>query len=280
VTNRWLESRYVEQVRRAALAVEPIDYGRRSRIALPLDASLEGWPPPRIADAWTGELVADLVPRLRRHSTALRVLVHGNGVGTSVDVRIDDRARRYVPRRLRVTIPSSAVFDAAVDGAAVAEPALRLVRPVLFPGAAYDAPETATGIRGRVERDGVPMRWARVEATLPSGDVVGRAHGDDRGEFLLLLGTNPANLGTPALTLTLTVTVRGPSLKPVKAAGETDPLWDLPLEEIPSPAAAADILGGKEPPPDYKPATGVVASRDVEFTLGRLASEPDPFEPV
>jgi hypothetical protein len=124
------------------------------------------------------------------------------------------------------------------------------------------------------------MRWARVEATLPSGDVVGRAHGDDRGDFLLLLGTNPANLGVPALTLTLTVTVRGPNPKPVKAAGETDPLWDLPLEEIPSPAAAADILGGKAPPPAYKPTTGVVASRDVDFTLGRLASEPDPFEPV
>ncbi len=141
-------------------------------------------------------------------------------------------------------------------------------------------PETATGVRGRVRRDGAPMRWARVEARLgPVGDVVGRAHGDDRGEFLLLLGTNPANLGTLELILTLRVIVHGPDPKPQAGAGDAaDPLWDLPLEEVPSPAAAADVLIGKDPPPTYDP--GVVDSRDIDFTLGRLVSVAEPFEPV
>jgi hypothetical protein len=263
VTNRWTPSRYVERTLTAALAVDAIDYGRRRRVEPPLAASLEG------------DLVP-LHPPLRRHSSGLRVLVHGTGVGTQVAVRLDDPRRRYVPRRFSVTIPSFDDLDGADDGAAVLAPALRLLRPTLFPGAAYDAPETATGIRGRVVRDGAPMRWARVEARLGDGTVVGRAHGDDRGEFLLLLGTNPSSLSTTTRLLTLDVSVAGPSPKP--GPRTADPLWDLPLEPVPDPTAADDVLSGRQKPDGYDP--GVVATRSVEFALGRLRSEPQPFEPA
>ena len=280
MTNRWTPTRYLEGVQRAALAVDPIDYGRRRRVELPLVSSIEGQAEPRIVDAWTGELAADLVPRLRRHDSGLRVLLHGTGVATTLSVRLDDPRRRYVPRRFNVTIPGAVALDAAADGAPIHAPALRLVRPTLFPGAAYDAPETATGIRGRVRRDGAPLRWARVEARLDDDTVVGRAHGDDRGEFLLLLGINPAGLGSATRTLTLNVFVTGPEPKPVaaSAAVTADPLWDLPLEQVPDPSAADDVLSGKQPPGGYDP--GVVANRSVEFTLGRLRSETQPFEPV
>lgn len=263
MTNRWVAERYDERVQRAALAVEPLDYGRRRRIALPLAVSLEG----------------AAAPRLDRHASALRVLVSGSAVGTELDVRIDDPFRRYVPRRLRVTIPEAATLEAADDGDPVLAPALRLLRPTLFPGAAYDVPDVATGIRGRAVRDGAPLAWARVEATLvPGGEPVGRAQGDDRGEFLLLLGTNPANPATLTPTLTVHVTVRGPEPAPVAPAPRHDPLWALPIEEIADPAAAQEILGGEQLPPEYDP--GVVDARDIEVTLGRLASEPTPFEPV
>jgi hypothetical protein len=52
----------------------------------------------------------------------------------------------------------------------------------------------------------------------------------------------------------------------------------LPLESVPHPEAADDVLTGERPPPTYRP--GVSDSRPIEFTLGRLLSEPDPFEPV
>ena len=31
------------------------------------------------------------------------------------------------------------------------------------------------------------MRWARVVATTPTGDVMGFTHADERGEFLLVI---------------------------------------------------------------------------------------------
>jgi hypothetical protein len=268
VTNRRTPTRYLEDTVVAALAVDPIDYGRRRRVELPLSSTVEG------------QRTGDDVPRLDRHDSALRVLLHGTGIDTSVDVRLDDPHRRYVPRRFAVTIPSLAALDAADDGAAVLAPALRLVRPTLFPGAAYDAPATATGIRGSARRDSAPLRWARVEAQLDDGTVVGRAHGDDRGEFLLLLGNNPAGLGSATKTLTLNVVVTGPEPKPVaaSAAVTADPLWDLPLEQVPDPTAADDVMTGKQLPSGYDP--GAVDHRPVEFALGRLLSETQPFEPV
>src|SRR6185436_7653150 len=118
-----------------------------------------------------------------------------------LDIRISDVPRRWAPRRIRYPILPEKAAD-------LNPAAFRLRRPELFPGAAYELPESVTGIRGRVRRAGAPMRWARVEASDPvSGIVVGRAHGDDRGEFLLALSPQASPVGDLVDPLPLDITV-------------------------------------------------------------------------
>ena len=174
--NEFLPSRFVESVKRLALGLEPIDAALRLRPSYPIDVTFDVAPLglPR--------------PAIDHHRTGLHVLLYSAALTSPVDLRLVDHARRYVPRRLRIPILTKAAADAA--------PAARRVRrPVMFPGAAYDVAD-ATGVRGRVVRGGQAMRWARVVARLPgAGPVVGRAHGDDRGEFLLLIGAEAGPVG-------------------------------------------------------------------------------------
>jgi hypothetical protein len=116
-----------------------------------------------------------------------------------------------------------------------------------------------------------------VEATLPgNGARVGRAHGDDRGEFLLLL--DPA--AAPAVELTnpleVRVAVSGPATAPVPATPDrpaADPLWDLPLEELPPPGSPDPVSAGDAVPAGF--VTSLTATRIVDFRLGRLISGDD-----
>jgi hypothetical protein len=122
-----------------------------------------------------------------------------------IAIRMYDAARRFVPRRISYPLPVAIASQG---------PPSRVRRPVLYPGAAYDVPQTATGIRGRVTWNQpavneVPARWVRVEAAI-NGEVVGRAHGDDRGEFLLLLRSEAGGLGDLPVPLVAQVTVFGP----------------------------------------------------------------------
>jgi hypothetical protein len=122
-------------------------------------------------------------------------------------------ARRVVPRRLTLDLTERQTFAAH-----------------LFPGAGASLPTGATVVRGRVTRldpgtgGAVPVRWARVRATGPAGAdaELGWAHGDDRGEFVLVL-----DAAARALRLTVGA-VTGPP--PPPAAALSDPLLDLPPE--------------------------------------------------
>ena len=109
-----------------------------------------------------------------------------------VVVRLRDKGRRFVPRRFRVAVPARVAADAE------RRPLVsRRQAPLMFPGAAYDVGQRRSGLRGRVLRNGEPMRWAWIDAFylvnvgddanpnfLRSGRI-GRAISDDRGEFLL-----------------------------------------------------------------------------------------------
>ena len=123
---------------------------------------------------------------------------------TEFVVRVDDPTRRLVPRRLKVRSLPVDTLDAVPARAAVpahdgipAQPAVpaqpyvpvdhRLLRVWMWPGSAAPLPVGSTVVRGRVLRDGVPARWARVTATGPNGGTVGHAHADDRGEFVLVV---------------------------------------------------------------------------------------------
>jgi hypothetical protein len=250
--NRFVPSRFAETVRELAIGIEPIDAALRLRVPRPLEVEFDSAPfrLPR--------------PPIDHHRSGLHVLLYQPRLRAPVGLRFQDPARRYVPRRLRFPLNPEAV--------ALTSPAAhRVRRPALFPGAAYDVAD-ATGLRGRVLRGGAPMRWARVEARLAGGgDLVGRAHGDDRGEFLLLVGSEAAPPGDMPATIALEVTVFGPGLPPVPTSADVarlDPLWDLPIEAAAAPGAADPVSDGVTRPASYTASV----TRAVTLAPGRIGS--------
>jgi hypothetical protein len=249
----FLEDPYVELVHRLALGLEPRDAVSLTRIARRVDVAIDGRATP-----------------LSRHGSGRYVLLFDRGVDTPVTLRLIPRDRRYVPRRMTFAIVDEATVLAAEGPPPDDVPsASRAWRPLLFPGAGYDAAGTATGVRGHVARAGGPVRWTRVEATA-DGHVIGRAHGDDRGEFLLVLGRNVGAIGdlVSPLPVTITVYARDPALV-VDAA---DPLSDLPVEAAAGPGAPTDDVSlGVTLPDNY---VQVAQLADHLLTLGRLSSVP------
>lgn len=267
--NAFLPDPFVERVDRLMLGIEPVDAQRAARIAQPIEIALDGVPRASSA-AWITvdpELSWDRLfgfpdaigslARIPRHDSCRHALVWRPPLASPIAIRMFDRRRRFAPRRISYPVPAS-----------IATPSPRIRRPALYPGAAYPVGDAATGMRGRVTwnqsaANEVPVRWARVEASI-NGQVVGRAHGDDRGEFLLLLDGSAGGLGDLPSPLTAQVTVFAPALAPPLAAD--DPLGDLPLETL--VADPDDISPGTKLPPGY--ASTASSSRAVDFTLGRL----------
>ena len=143
--NVFVPAPYLERVTRLALGFEPLDAVLGGRLTHPVRMEVEGHAPQ---------------VRIDRHDSCLHVLLYQPSLADEVVVRIWASALRYTPRRLRIPLLTA--------GEAEDLPYThRVRRPVLFPGAAYDANGKSTGLRGRVMRDGSPMRWARVEAHCP-----------------------------------------------------------------------------------------------------------------
>jgi hypothetical protein len=257
--NVFVPAPYVERVTRLALGFEPLDAVLGGRLTHPVRMEAEGH-----------------LPRVKidRHDSCLHVLLYQPSLADEVVVRVRGARGmdlRYVPRRLRIPLLTA-------EEAETRPYTHRVRRPALFPGAAYDAAGSSTGLRGRVMRDGRPMRWARVEARLPGGGpLIGRAHGDARGEFLLLIASPPP----PAPELTdpfqVQVVVFGPADAPVPDTPDQpsrDELWDLPVEALAAPGDPDPTAAGETLPDDYVEGPG----RVVPFRLGRLLSGVDDFE--
>jgi hypothetical protein len=254
--NQFLPERFEELIHRLALGIEPIDAqsGRRlsHQLQVGYDLTLAGL----------------RRPPLERHNSNLFALRYQPGVPDStgqLDLRFFDQSdagykaendrRRIVPRRLRIPILQEPDVEAQ-EAVARLQFRRRVRRPMFFPGAAYDFTATATCMRGRVLRAGEPMRWARIVATLKGSPVVvGRAHGDDRGEFLLLINAAVTSGSAWPNPLEITVSVFGPDpFPPVvpPAVKARDPLWDLPLEPLVAPDVAVDdVATGVRLPADY-----------------------------
>jgi hypothetical protein len=209
---------------------------------------------------------------------ALRFGGTGVTARASIVVRVVDRQRRYVPRRFSVPAPDQPSVMAA-DEANALDPALPLIprafRPALFPGAAYGAAAGATVLRGVVLAAGTskPVPWARVEActaqpidvvddngnVVPIQPVLGRAHGDDRGEFLLVVGSLPRDVVvtsvTPDIELEVRVRARPQPVQfqtPDSPLGSpSDPLWQLPIELVPNLDPDGGVTLGVADPPGY-----------------------------
>jgi hypothetical protein len=248
-----------ESVTRLALGIEPTDPLLRAPVPRPLAVGLDR--------AGTRRGSVD-----RRTGGRFAVLFTG-AVESPVDVRIVDPLRHYVPRRISFPIDELAAVLAA-EAADDDVPAARRTRtPALFPGAAYDVRATTTGLRGRVTRGGRPLRWARVVATIAGGGhVVGRAHGDDRGEFLMPLAGDPDEIGTLTLTFEIDVTVHAPDPAPAPGASD-DPLWDLPVEVATAPGTPDAVSAGLVLPPSYTAS----AARTVALPVGQVTSLRQPF---
>lgn len=276
MSNLFLPGRYTEQVRRLALGIEPLDAVRATRVLHPIQILVE-------------RPAADLPrPRLVRHLSGLFVLVHERGVPTTLDLRLCDLGepghppgyrpatdrRRLVPRRLRVEIPTAVLADTLPI-------ARRARRPALFPGAAYDITDSVTGLRGRVLWGGVPVRWARVQARRPgaaAGEApVGRAHCDDRGEFLMLVAPQAAPMSTLERPFELDLVAYAP-LPPVPLppppVREADGLWDLPVEVLSLSGDPDPVANGDFPPAGWGPGSPPVR---VELVYGRILTGSPPL---
>jgi hypothetical protein len=300
--NAFLPERYDEYAQRLALGLELVDAERGGRVAHPVAAALDGvpypLPPDREPYPFGGTEVRDLLSRVDRHDSGLFALVYRKGLYQApkppetqafVTLRFTSPERRFIPRRLRFPLLDPATVAQADEAKPVAgDPALlgavRIRRVALFPGATYDVPSTITGLRGRCRRaNGDPVRWVRVEAWTHDGagervDLVGRAQGDDRGEFLLLLGSGASGVGPLDLAhgLSLVLDVRAPPSPPavpleVQAA---DPLWDLPVETVTGSAPEDPVSLGEAAVPG-----AFLVSRSQSFDLGRcMTSDVPPFQ--
>jgi len=206
-----------------------------------------------------------------------------------VVVRIVDRHRRFVPRRLSIPAPSLQAVttaEASHDADPTVPLAPRVCRPALFPGAAYGEAAGATIVRGRVTWGvgGPRAAWARVVARTAApidvhdeeGDVVatvqpvlGRAHGDERGEFVLVIGPLPKELALAAETtvdLELAITARPEPAANAPVASPTgsraDPLWHLPIETVGSLDPADLVTAGVTTPSGFTASTTVALTCD------------------
>jgi hypothetical protein len=220
------------------------------------------------------------------------LLLFGPGIRDEADLRVTDATRQVVPRRFRIPLWSLADVEAADQEppGPYIQALSRLLRVWLSPGAAGLPGPGFTVIRGRIAHGTEPVRWARIAARGPGGVIVGRAHGDERGEFLLpVTGSGATPPPVPSqITVDLLVYARGPGGPPPPTAQELalDPLADLPLEAVPrssSPPLPADLdnplLRGVPLPPFYVPSTAPVSTQAVDVGDLLLLRTPLQFSP-
>jgi hypothetical protein len=277
--NRFVATNFSEAVQRLALGVEPIDEATGSRVPNFVQVSLDRvpMPPTALYELQPWEWLGSRLPRFPRHMSCRYAIVYRPHLQTAVQIRLFDGRRHFVPRRLVVNVPTEA--EVMLPETDHSKPpvtlARRVVRPLMYPGAAYGVSESTTGLRGRVVRGDAPMRWARVEARLRStGELVGLAHGDDRGDFLLIVRWRGVQAAPPDDPMGLSIRAYGPKDVPTETyplQAQVDDLWDLPLEKpvVPVPIGGDNVADGITPPDGYQPSkTGDI---DVDLPLGRFS---------
>lgn len=200
-------------------------------------------------------------------------------------IRIVDRGRRFVPRRLTVPVPTlPAVLAAEVAHAAGPRRSWRIA---MFPGAGYPLSGGITAIRGRVvDEANVPVPWVQVLARIvdiganQDGPVIGRAHGDDRGEFvMILLAHAEAVAGAETMTIALRLTIGVPPAPPPADPDRgdlldpaVDPLALLPTAKLPTVQSPDDVSAGEAIPADFRR----IGPISLDVRIGRIQA-PAPF---
>ncbi len=271
--------KYQEHTNRLALGLEVLDALSLRQIVYPLRVDVEYGLPhqsPRPANKFNFFQQSGRLPlAMAHHNSGRYSLVYQAGLQDHIDIRLFDYSRQYVPRRLRVPLLTlQTVLDIEANQEADYVRG-RGRNPVMFPGAGYDLMSKATGLRGRVLRDTKPMPWVWVEAYSVLDDaLVGRARGDERGEFLLLLNPVVAGAGDLSATYSVNVQIFGPQipLSPSpKDLPDSDALWDLPLEEIPTAGNPDAVSSGENLPDGYVEGASAV----VPCQIGRVLTAVD-----
>lgn len=192
----------------------------------------------------------------------------------TLTVRVDDPTRRHAPRRIEIALWP---HDRLIDETNPVPVAARTIPLWLLPGAGYPLARGTTAIRGRVARQGLAVPWARV-AAVDAGDptaVLGRAHGDDRGEFLLILTTT--NQNPVQSTVPVRLIVHGPAGTPHQPPVETA------RQPGNAPGTPGDpdlpVLRGEVPPPTHLPHTGPAVTLTVEVGAELVHTSDIPFQP-
>ncbi|SEI83008.1 hypothetical protein [Demequina mangrovi] len=187
----------------------------------------------------------------------------------SLTVRLDDPSRRYVSRRLEVPLWTLAEVRAQdVDVRA------RTLHVWLWPGAAYPLPPGSTALRGRIVHGEDPVRWARLTAIDANDVVLGRAHVDDRGEFVLRVSTagqNPLS-NDVKVPLSLFAPPAPAALPPVE-----------PVPRPPNPPQETDLdtelLRGRSAPAALVPSNPQPSPVDLHVGRTRALEAAIPFLP-
>jgi hypothetical protein len=241
---------------RLALAVECIDAVTRDLVTTSVRIGAEVAPRLRTNPGDSAWPCADFAA----HGPARAILLHRPPMPLTVTVRIADLTRRFVTRRLTTALHSDADVTASDSGTGPYIPVgSRRLRVWLSPGSAYPLARATTGIRGRVVQGTTPVRWPRITALGPGNQAVGWAHGDERGEFVLVI-VSTGTVAPPAPdTLVVALTVTAPA---VAATPGTDPSSDLVVEDVPPshvPTQPGDLdnplLRGRATPPGYVAST-------------------------
>lgn len=190
---------------------------------------------------------------LERSGPARFKLRHRGAIPPTLVVRFDDPSRRYVPRRFTVHLWPASDLD-ETSGQPYVPVKSRLLRSWLWPGSAYPLPRGTTVVRGRAVHGSRSLRWARLTAIGPNGEVAGRAHADDRGEFVLVV-TNPDQNPLQS-TVPLDVSILAPAAP--EPIDPFDRCADLVVEDVPRSSAPPgpgdldnDVLRGVAAPSGY-----------------------------
>jgi hypothetical protein len=285
--NQYLPPAYRESVWRLAAGIIPVSALGGAPPLPDVRLALERVPKPHQVPADAGGIgnydIGIGLPTVARNGAGRFAITYSvPGLSSPVAVRLYDTGRRYVPRRFRLPVPAEATVVAAEQAAELPPwPPIpsRAFRPVLYPGANWGTQAGASAVRGRVLRaDGSTARWARVSAIdADHGYPVGWAHGDDRGEFVLVLTSSDAGLFTPGSALarvTLTISARPvPATIDSPAQSRADPLWDLEVEALPPPGSADAVSDGRTPPADYSQSVTSTHS----FIKGAVSCPRQPF---
>lgn len=272
---------YSQQRHRLILGISVLDALRSFYPNRPLRAEIEYFRPhqsPYISQANNfGQRAQQPPVAFTQHASGRLSLLYYAGIQNQLTIRLYDTALEYIPRRIQVPLISLAEIESIETLEPLDYFGSRVRRIVVFASSQYPLSGGETGLRGRVLRDGVAMRWAFIEARSPaSNEIVTRSRTDHRGEFLLVLPPSASLASDISPTLDLRLSVIGPPTvpAPISALEPTiDPWWDLPLEILPNTGTPDTVASGEQSPAGFVTALSTV--RDVSFQIGRLLTGRD-----